>query len=1493
MRKKVLSLVLALCMVLTLVPGTAFAAASGTETSAGDFSALQTALTNTENTTIKLTNDIPVTGTLTVNHTVTIVGTKTNGGNYQLTRGDSGSGKFAGTMFTISNGAALTLQGVTIDAGGKWSFNQSNVDEAKETSLKFQVHDIAHEPLITASEGVTSTANLIVVAGGTLTLDGGTKISGFYAPGSNLGVVYSNTENSKIEIKNAELFNNTSNHGVIVGTGTSSNITVNISDGAKIYKNYATFNGGLFDIYTGATLTISGGEIYENVGYNSNGVVCMAIGGELVMNGGKIYENLGLKGPNNVWDQVIYVHSKGKFTMTAGEIYKNTGCRVSALAQNGGNGDTIVLNGGTIRDNVHYTQEKWDGDSWGDIAIGSKEPVTQVNKDFTFGGNVYVWGEGKLNNKGTFTGNFYLMSFEQGGTYYFPEVTNNGIITGSEVRIHDGSLFTNGTEGKVEADVIIEHMPGYTGDQKSRFENDGSIIGNVTIAVGGNAVNKGNITGNIDIKAGGELILDGDGTVNGNITVYPGGDIRAAENEVDEINGKLTLEYKDAADLERMEDIFRSSGLTANEVEYKLHEHTNDGAKVEGKHQDATCTEPGYDTYTCTTCLDEYQVELPAKGHTKNGDGTPDKQNPLCTEVVTTEFECTECHTKWTEITKEAKAHTLVANGNGGFRCRECDYVTTPTSTGGSTCTEGHTWDSGTVTKAATCTEAGTRKLTCTVCGATMEITVPATGHTWGELKEDTGYSGKVGATCETEGKRSLVRNCTVCSAVDETSRVVETIPMIEHKAPTGTYKNEDGKRCTDEVTFTCETCKQPITVNGKAHTWGENGTGTECTVCGETRTTTDYVNIAYQYPGAVNAPEALQRADHILYAQNSTATLWQPAEGEVWAETFAGVPAVFVGWSDTHIVAPYAAAPADITLLTSVSLGAAEVQVYAVWAEDRNGNGTPDYDETKYTIEFDLNGGTGATVDDMTDLLPGIQYVLPQPTGLVDASGNRFAGWLTTQVNHTYNSEHTEHNDLLHSYTAETAANVTLYAVYADNTYASGSVQVHYHANGGTPVAGSGVTVGSDGIFYNCTHFHQVLSFVPVDEMFSLTSAQRLIQCPGAVLVGWSDALHNEIYTTAEAVNNVLTHGVTMGSDGATLYAVWAVDKTGDGVADYLETQVTLTHTWFDNASLGGTLPEGTRADIKGALPAADKSSYDIGDYIEFNFSGGTLTRTDYKADGSVDHHYVHLGWSGYVHGVAASATDAANWLLTPDTNPNGESGKTYRWLRDTRFQTAYAVWAVDDNRNGVPDYADVATQPTQPEPTYPSFRPAPSTRFYDVDQTEWYTTGIDYVVKNGLMGGVSETDFAPEAPTTRAMLVTILYRLDGEPAVTKNIPFSDVASGTWYSDAINWAAANEIVGGYGDNTFRPDRDLTREEAATILYRYAKYKEYDVTTTAALTGYTDAASVQSYATAPMSWAVGTELINGTSATTLAPNGGAIRAQIATILMRFCENVVK
>lgn len=144
----------------------------------------------------------------------------------------------------------------------------------------------------------------------------------------------------------------------------------------------------------------------------------------------------------------------------------------------------------------------------------------------------------------------------------------------------------------------------------------------------------------------------------------------------------------------------------------------------------------------------------------------------------------------------------------------------------------------------------------------------------------------------------------------------------------------------------------------------------------------------------------------------------------------------------------------------------------------------------------------------------------------------------------------------------------------------------------------------------------------------------------------------------------------------------------------------------------------------------------------------------------------------------------------------------------------------------------------------------------------------------------------------TSRAMIVTILYRLENEPAVSGKSPFTDVAAGQWYTNAVAWAAANGIVTGTTDTTFAPNGNITREQMAAILYRYASYKGLDVSRQADLSGYADASAISAYAKQAMAWANGQGLITGVTATTLNPGGNAVRAQAATILMRLCEQVL-
>ncbi len=179
------------------------------------------------------------------------------------------------------------------------------------------------------------------------------------------------------------------------------------------------------------------------------------------------------------------------------------------------------------------------------------------------------------------------------------------------------------------------------------------------------------------------------------------------------------------------------------------------------------------------------------------------------------------------------------------------------------------------------------------------------------------------------------------------------------------------------------------------------------------------------------------------------------------------------------------------------------------------------------------------------------------------------------------------------------------------------------------------------------------------------------------------------------------------------------------------------------------------------------------------------------------------------------------------------------------------------------------------------------PSKAFTDVDTSLWYHEGIDYVLLAGLFNGTSATTFEPNADMTRAMLVTVLWRLDGEPNTAAANHFSDVSAGTWYTDAVIWAAENNIVEGYDADTFGPNDPITREQMAAILYRYASYKGYDVSASDSLETFTDLETISNWALTSVKWAVAEGLITGVSETTLDPAGNASRAQVATILMRF------
>lgn len=181
-----------------------------------------------------------------------------------------------------------------------------------------------------------------------------------------------------------------------------------------------------------------------------------------------------------------------------------------------------------------------------------------------------------------------------------------------------------------------------------------------------------------------------------------------------------------------------------------------------------------------------------------------------------------------------------------------------------------------------------------------------------------------------------------------------------------------------------------------------------------------------------------------------------------------------------------------------------------------------------------------------------------------------------------------------------------------------------------------------------------------------------------------------------------------------------------------------------------------------------------------------------------------------------------------------------------------------------------------------------APS--FADVPAAAWYADAVQYVYENGLMTGVSESEFAPDGTATRGQIVTILWRLAGSPVVNYAMRYADADEGAWYGEAVRWAASTGVVTGYTESSFGPNDAITREQLAAILYRYIK------TQGQGFTGmwyfplrYDDAASISDWADEAMHWCVMKGVLNGTGETTLSPQLTATRAQLAAILRRFCE----
>ena len=399
-------------------------------------------------------------------------------------------------------------------------------------------------------------------------------------------------------------------------------------------------------------------------------------------------------------------------------------------------------------------------------------------------------------------------------------------------------------------------------------------------------------------------------------------------------------------------------------------------------------------------------------------------------------------------------------------------------------------------------------------------------------------------------------------------------------------------------------------------------------------------------------------------------------------------------------------------------------------------------------------------------------------------------------------------------------------------------------------------------------------------------------------------------LHTNGGTINNGNVTGYTYGA-GATLPTADDMTYTG--------------HTfvgWYDNENLTGspvTAIGGTEMGNKEYW-----AKWEINQYtITFDTAGGSVVTPITQNYGTAitapaaptKTGYTFTGWDRAIPATmpAENLTITAQWTVnqytiaydlaggTAEGNPDTYTIETgaFTLKNPTKSGYTFTGWSGTDLSGSdnltvtIPagstgDRRYTAHWDLNPAIIAATLNPTPNVDFLDVSRVDWFYYDVRYVCENGLMNGTSRNRFSPYGTATRGMLVTILYRMENEPRCFGSAAFSDVKPGAYYEKAVVWASQNNIVSGYTDGTFRPDAPVTREQLASILYRYTLYRGQDVSAgeTTSLTGYGDAQTVSNYALPAMRWACGTGILQGANGK-LNPSGLATRAQLAAMLHRY------
>lgn len=394
---------------------------------------------------------------------------------------------------------------------------------------------------------------------------------------------------------------------------------------------------------------------------------------------------------------------------------------------------------------------------------------------------------------------------------------------------------------------------------------------------------------------------------------------------------------------------------------------------------------------------------------------------------------------------------------------------------------------------------------------------------------------------------------------------------------------------------------------------------------------------------------------------------------------------------------------------------------------------------------------------------------------------------------------------------------------------------------------------VGFSGVSSNCQSFQATFNLSNSTAIYDFMANDVLDALPGIYTTYKQEGSAVTVYVTTKS-------GVLTGDGSLTLGTISANDGTNftvekaSGVKVVGSDNSETTYTQVDQGGSSGGSSSGGSSSGGSSSGGSTTTTRTI--TIQSSFGGKVTASASQAAQGKVIT-LTALPNSGYV--LKSLTVTTASGTSVPVANQS--SGK-YTFTMPAAAVTVKAVFAAQETDPGFP--------------------------FADVAKGSWYYEGVRYAYENGLMSGTGEGTFSPDLPTSRGMLVTILYRLAGSPAAG-SASFTDVAKGQWYADGVAWASANGVVSGYPDGSFRPNDTITREQMAAILYQYARIQGKLDDSRADLSIFSDLDSLSAYAKEPMSWAVAQGLFSGVSADTLAPGGSTTRAQAAVILTAFSK----